>query len=42
MKVGDGTYGDVYKGINKETGDEVAIKKIKLQVGPNTPLQPMV
>jgi len=27
--VGDGTYGSVVKAINKQTGDEVAIKKMK-------------
>ena len=27
--IGDGTYGQVYEGINKETNMKVAIKKLK-------------
>ena len=27
--IGDGTYGKVYQGINKETNEKVAIKKLK-------------
>ncbi len=27
--LGDGTYGSVVKGVNKTTGEEVAIKKMK-------------
>lgn len=27
--IGDGTYGTVYEGINKETNQKVAIKKLK-------------
>jgi len=29
-KVGEGTYGDVFKAIDKETGDFVALKRIKM------------
>jgi|EP01046_Picozoa_sp_COSAG06_P030044 serine/threonine protein kinase len=30
-KVGEGTYGVVYKAKNRETGDIVALKKIRLE-----------
>ena len=30
--IGDGTYGTVYKGINTETNEKVAIKKLKAKV----------
>ena len=30
-KLGEGTYGVVYKAINLETGETVAIKKIRLE-----------
>lgn len=30
-KLGEGTYGVVYKAINQETGETVAIKKIRLE-----------
>ena len=30
--IGDGTYGQVYEGINKETNMKVAIKKLKNKV----------
>jgi len=30
-KLGEGTYGQVYKGRHKETGDLVAIKKIRME-----------
>ena len=30
-KIGEGTYGVVYKGINKLTGKYVAMKKIRLE-----------
>ena len=30
-KLGEGTYGVVYKGKHKETGELVAIKKIRLE-----------
>ena len=30
-KLGEGTYGIVYRGIDKQTGKQVAIKKIKLE-----------
>jgi serine/threonine protein kinase len=30
--IGQGTYGVVYKGINKESGDTIAIKKIKIEL----------
>lgn len=30
-KIGEGTYGVVYKGINKSTGKLVAMKKIRLE-----------
>lgn len=29
-KLGEGTYGEVYKGVHKTTGEIVAIKKVKL------------
>lgn len=32
-KLGEGTYGTVFKAIEKETGRAVAIKKAKLDVG---------
>ena len=32
-KVGGGAYGVVYKGTDTKTGEVVAIKKIKLEVG---------
>lgn len=32
-KLGEGTYGTVFKAIEKETGRTVAIKKAKLEVG---------
>lgn len=31
-KIGEGTYGVVYKGKNKKTGELVAMKKIRLAV----------
>lgn len=30
-KIGEGTYGVVYKGKNKKTGEFVAMKKIRLE-----------
>lgn len=30
-KIGEGTYGVVYKGRNKQTGQIVAMKKIRLE-----------
>jgi serine/threonine protein kinase len=30
-KIGEGTYGVVYKGIQKSTGIQVAMKKIRLE-----------
>lgn len=30
-KIGEGTYGVVYKGINRATGKLVAMKKIRLE-----------
>ena len=39
-EVGDGTYGVVYKGIDRKTGELVAIKKIKLDVRNATDLTP--
>lgn len=30
--IGSGTYGVVYKGINKETQETIAIKKIKIEL----------
>ncbi len=30
-KIGSGTYGEVYKGMNKLTQEPIAIKKIKLE-----------
>jgi protein kinase len=30
--IGDGTYGTVYKGLNIETGEQVAIKKLKMKL----------
>ena len=30
-KLGEGTYGVVHKAVNKETGETVAIKKIRLE-----------
>uniref|UniRef100_A0A3Q2YIK3 non-specific serine/threonine protein kinase n=1 Tax=Hippocampus comes TaxID=109280 RepID=A0A3Q2YIK3_HIPCM len=35
LKVGWGTYGDVYKARNKQTGDLAAIKIIKTEPGEN-------
>lgn len=29
--VGSGAYGEVYKGINRQTGETVALKKIKIE-----------
>ena len=29
-KIGEGTYGVVYKGVSKKTGNPVALKKIRL------------
>lgn len=31
-EIGDGTYGVVYEAKNTQTGDRVAVKKIKLEV----------
>ena len=31
-KVGSGTYGEVYKGINTKTKETIAIKKIKIDL----------
>lgn len=31
-KIGEGTYGVVYKAMNKETGQLVALKKIRLDL----------
>ena len=31
-QIGDGTYGNVYEGINKETNEKVAIKKLKNKI----------
>lgn len=28
-KLGDGTYGSVVKAVNRQTGEEVAVKKMK-------------
>lgn len=28
-KLGDGTYGSVLKAVNRQTGEEVAVKKMK-------------
>ena len=33
--IGRGTYGVVYKGINKETNEIIAIKKIKIDFAPH-------
>lgn len=30
-KIGEGTYGVVYKARDETTGDEIALKKIKLE-----------
>ena len=34
-KVGEGTYGVVYKAKNRESGDIVALKKIRLERAPH-------
>jgi hypothetical protein len=36
-KIGEGTYGEVYKGRSKATGEQVALKKIKVVCGCWTP-----
>jgi len=30
-KIGEGTYGVVYKGVHRQTGDTIALKKIRLE-----------
>jgi serine/threonine protein kinase len=37
-QLGDGTYGSVLKAVNRQTGEVVAVKKMKKKVGnTNTP-----
>ena len=31
-RIGGGAYGDVFKGVNSETGDSVAMKKVKIEL----------
>jgi len=30
-RVGSGAYGEVYKGINRQTGETIALKKMKIE-----------